>query len=84
MQAMKKESEINMYQTENLSYKSYRKQGHPRDARGQGWEETDIADTLNIYDLSEARTPILIVQEVKHRDDNRKSPGRQQIQDCKR
>lgn len=29
---------------------------------GQGWEPTTTADTLNIYDNSEARTPIVIVE----------------------
>ena len=27
----------------------------------QKWEQTETADTLNIYDISEMRTPILIV-----------------------
>lgn len=36
---------------------TYRKQGHPRTAfEGQGWEETGVSDTLNVYDNSEART----------------------------
>ena len=26
----------------------------------QGWEETNVADTLNVYDNSENRTPIVI------------------------
>lgn len=30
--------------------------------QGQGWEETDISDTLNIFDSTELRTPILIVE----------------------
>lgn len=60
-----KESEINMSQMEKSSFKTFRKQGHPRDSRGgQGWEETNIADTLNVYDNGESRTPILIVQEI--------------------
>lgn len=29
-----KESEINMSQTEKSSFKTFRKQGHPRDSRG--------------------------------------------------
>ena len=41
----------------------YRKTAHPRNSQeGQGFEETEIADTLNIFDYSEARTPILIVE----------------------
>lgn len=36
---------------------------HPRNSEeGQGWEETSIADTLNVFDFSEHRTPILIVE----------------------
>lgn len=27
----------------------------------QKWEQTETADTLNIYDISEMRTPVLIV-----------------------
>ena len=33
-----------------------------RQSGGQGWEPTDRADTLNVYDNSEARTPIVIVE----------------------
>lgn len=74
MQVITKEQEANMFQTESSSFKTFRKQGHPRDARGgQGWEETRITDTLNICDNSEARTPILIVQEVKNIDDYKRS-----------
>ena len=59
-----RESGINMSQTEKSYFKTFRKQGHPRNSRGgQGWEETEIADTLNVYDNGESRTPILIVQE---------------------
>ena len=42
----------------------YRKKAHPRNAdEGQGWEETNKADTLNVFDNSEKRTPILIKQQ---------------------
>lgn len=42
---------------------TYRKSAHPTCRGGyQGYEETDIADTLNIYDISEARTTILVVE----------------------
>ena len=42
---------------------TFRKQAHPQYAGGgQGWEETDKADTLNVYDFTELRTPILIVE----------------------
>ena len=41
----------------------FRKQAHPKNAEeGQGWEETETADTLNIFDFTETRTPILIVE----------------------
>lgn len=44
---------------------TYRKQAHPRNANeGQGWEETDTSDTLNVFDNGEARTPNLIVDPV--------------------
>lgn len=40
----------------------YRKTGHPMMRGGyQGWTETETADTLNVYDNSEMRTPIVIV-----------------------
>ena len=40
----------------------YRKTGHPMVRGGyQGWTETETADTLNVYDNSEMRTPILVV-----------------------
>ena len=43
---------------------SFRKQGHPTHRGGvQRWEETEINDTLNIFDNSETRTPTLIVEE---------------------
>ena len=41
---------------------SYRKTAHPRTRGGyQGWTETETADTLNVYDNTEMRTPILVV-----------------------
>ena len=41
----------------------FRKTGHPRNAQeGQGWEMTDKADTLNVFDSNEQRTPTLIVE----------------------
>ena len=40
---------------------AYRKQAHPRTSEdSQGWIETDIADTLNVFDNTEKRTPTLI------------------------
>lgn len=48
---------------------TYRKQGHPRTAfEGQGWEETGVSDTLNVYDNSEARTPTLILTPPSERN----------------
>ena len=42
---------------------TYRKTAHPHDSSGgQGYEETLICDTLNIYDSGETRTPIIIVE----------------------
>lgn len=48
----------------------YRKTAHPMiSGGGQGWEPTAIADTLNIYDNSEARTPIVVVSITQDTDD---------------
>lgn len=42
---------------------SFRKQSHPQNAeQGQGWEETTVNDTLNVFDNSEMRTPTLILE----------------------
>ena len=49
---------------------TYRKTGHPTEkGGGQGWEETETADTLNIYDINEQRTPILVLE--NHPNDSR-------------
>jgi hypothetical protein len=41
----------------------YRKQGHPRESGGvQKWEKTEVSDTLNVFDNTESRTPVLICQ----------------------
>jgi hypothetical protein len=62
---MQNKQGINMSTKENVSCKTYRKRGHPQNSGGlQRWEETDIADTLTIFDNTDARTPILIVQKV--------------------
>jgi len=54
---------------------TYRKTGHAHSAdEGQGWEKTDIADTLNVSDNTEARTPVLIVEQ-KQRERERVEPG---------
>lgn len=44
---------------------AFKKKGHPQNAeQGQGWEETDKNDTLNIFDNSENRTPTLVVSDA--------------------
>lgn len=58
-----------MSQKERSLLSTYRKQGHPRTAfEGQGWEETGVSDTLNVYDNSEARTPTLILPPPSERN----------------
>lgn len=43
---------------------TFRKTGHPQNSEeGQGWEECDINDTLNVTDNSETRTPTLVVDQ---------------------
>lgn len=56
---------------------AYRKQGHPQNQEeGQGWEEARVSDTLNVFDNSENRTPILVIENhpmdsrVRISDDN--------------
>lgn len=42
---------------------AYRKTGHPQNSeQGQGWEETEVNDTLNAFDSGEMRSPTLAVQ----------------------
>ena len=49
----------------------YRKTAHPRTPdEPQGYEDTEIADTLNIFDYTEARTPILVVEINNERSDS--------------
>lgn len=44
---------------------TYRKTAHPtHSGGGQGYEPTKKADTLNVFDISETRTAILIVEKV--------------------
>ena len=54
---------------------TFKKSTHPRTSdEGQGWEETDINDTLNVFDLGETRTPTLIAQSLpieNHPNDSR-------------
>ena len=59
-----------MSQTENVSFNTFRKQGHPQNSeQGQSWEETNKTDTLNVFDNSESRTPTLIIE--NHPNDSR-------------
>ena len=63
-----------MFPKENLSF---RKTAHPRDSRGgQGWEHTDVNDTLNVYDNSEMRTPTLIVQVAIAKENKMENEGK--------
>ena len=42
---------------------AYRKKGHPQNAeQGQGWEQTEINDTLNAFDNGESRTPTVVLE----------------------
>lgn len=44
----------------------YRKTGHPREQGGyQGWEETAVSETLNVFDNTEGRTPIVVVYDAR-------------------
>lgn len=66
MQGILKGLGHSMLTRENALFQAYRKKGHPRFKGGmQQWEDTDVSDTLTIFDNSETRTPILIVQEMK-------------------
>ena len=41
----------------------FRKQAHPRNSQeAQGYEETSVSDTFNIFDNTETRVPILIIE----------------------
>ena len=71
---------ISRYETQTgstqdkLNVLTYRKTAHPMNAeQGQGFTETNVNDTLNVYDNSETRTPTLITQKVYdwHRQDTR-------------
>ena len=41
----------------------------------RGYEDTEIADTLNIFDYTEARTPILVVEVKNGRNEQRDYRG---------
>jgi DNA (cytosine-5)-methyltransferase 1 len=49
---------------------AYRITSHPKSKEdGQGWQETDVNDTLNAFDNGETRTPTLLVE--NHPNDSR-------------
>ena len=51
----------------------YRKTAHPRNSEmPQGFEETEVSDTLNIFDNTEARTPTIVYE--NHSQDSRYRP----------
>lgn len=51
-----------MSKTTSSSLKAYRKTAHPTHKGGwQGWENAEVSDTLNGFDMTESRTPIIIV-----------------------
>ena len=56
------------YTLESRDYKNaqcvvYRKQGHPQiSEQGQGWEESEVNDTLNVFDSGETRTPTIVLE----------------------
>ena len=59
---------------DKLNVITYRKQAHPQNkGEPQGWEESKVNDTLNVFDNAEGRTPTLITQKVYdwHRQDTR-------------
>lgn len=59
-----------MSNRERLSCNTFRKMGHPQNSEQcQGWEQTDVSDTLNIFDNSEQRTPVLVLE--NHPNDSR-------------
>lgn len=42
--------------------KAYKKTAHPRNSEeGQGWEETEVSDTLNTFDQTEKRASTILV-----------------------
>ena len=45
-------------------YDTFRKTAHPRTSdEGQGYEQTSVSDTLNVFDTTESRTPNIVVGE---------------------
>lgn len=59
-----------MLTRENASYRTFRKTAHHRSSEeGQGWEGTEVNDSLNVFDNSENRTPTLVLE--NHPQDSR-------------
>lgn len=55
---------LNAVEQHGVAMTTYRKTAHPRNStEPQGYEETFVADTLNVFDNSECRTPILILND---------------------
>ena len=49
--------------THHQTFVAFHKKSHPKSKEeGQGWEETDVSDTLNLFDQGETRTPTLAVE----------------------
>ena len=52
-----------MCQTESALVNTYRKTARPHTKDdGQGFEETEVNDTLNVFDYGEIRTPTLVIE----------------------
>lgn len=70
-----KENAFNSGFHKEPQFVAYRKTSHAKSAAdGQGWQETNINDTLNVFDNGESRTPTLVVEKKVydwHRQDTR-------------
>lgn len=65
-----------MNSKEKVLFNTYKKSSHAKSSDdGQGWEETEVNDTLNIFDSGESRTPTVIIEKQTvydwHRQDTR-------------
>lgn len=61
---------------EKVLFNTYKKSSHAKSSDdGQGWEETEVNDTLNVFDSGESRTPTVIIEKQTvydwHRQDTR-------------
>jgi DNA (cytosine-5)-methyltransferase 1 len=60
---------LNSTEQHAVAARTYRKQAHPMNSEmAQGYEETSVSDTLNIFDNTEARTPTLILNDRDESD----------------